>query len=141
MAMKICSSKLTTCGFAADGGSVTLGFVDDADTEMTLQLSFFQAEAVAMTLPHLLTQALKSRTGDASARYVFPLGRWTIEQSAEPGVLIFSLTTDDGFSVSFGIPREACGGLAWSLAQEADGADEPKDAGDAQRPLRAPELH
>jgi hypothetical protein len=38
---------------AADGESIELESVDAADTPVTLQFPFLQAEAVAMTLPHL----------------------------------------------------------------------------------------
>ena len=34
-----------------------------------------------MTLPSLLTRALKSLTGSPNARYVFPLDRWFVELS------------------------------------------------------------
>jgi hypothetical protein len=114
--MKICSARLTTCGVLHDGQMVNLDLVDDAGAAVSLQLPFDQAQAIAMTLPSLLTHALRSITGSATARYVFPLDRWTVEQSKEHKGLLVTLATDEGFQVSFGIPAEACRGLGLTLA-------------------------
>lgn len=126
--MKICSAKLTTCGVAQDGQVVRLDLVDDTGADVTLQLPFDQAQAVAMTLPSLLTRALRSLTGSAAARYVFPLDSWSVEQAKEQDGLLLTLATEQGFTVSFGIPAEACKGLGRTLAgggePSADGADD-----------------
>jgi hypothetical protein len=73
--MDIRSVALTTCGVLDDGEIVRLGLVDDKGAAV----SFDQAQAVAMTLPSLLTRALRSLTGSPDARYVFPLDRWFVE--------------------------------------------------------------
>ena len=105
--MKITSSRLTTCGVTADWETVELEFVDQSGTATTLQLPLDQAEAVVMTLPHVLAYALKRRTGKPDARYVFGLGEWCIEDTRDQDSLIVTLKTTDGFEVSFGIPFEA----------------------------------
>jgi hypothetical protein len=122
--VKISSSRLTTCRVTADGEAVELGLVDHSDTEVSLELPFEQAEAVVMTLPLLLTHALKRRTGKPEARYVFSLGDWLIEDTRGENYLIVTLKTTDGFEVSFAIPFEACQALGWSLKHEVDGARE-----------------
>ena len=125
--MKIRSNRLTTCGVTADGETVALELVDRSDTAVSVELPFDQAEAVAMTLPHLLTRAVRRRTGQQEARYVFALGEWLIEDTKEVNCLIVTLKTTDGFEVSFGIPFETCRTLGWSLQQEADEAIEVRE--------------
>ncbi len=105
--MKITSSRLTTCGVTPDWDTVELEFVDQSGDATTLQLPLDQAEAVVMTLPHVLAYALRRRTGKQDARYVFGLGEWCIEDTRDQDSLIVTLKTTDGFEVSFGIPFEA----------------------------------
>jgi hypothetical protein len=76
--MDICSAALTTCGVLEDGQIVRLDLVDDKGTPVSLRLPFNQAQAIAMTLPSLLTRALQSLTGSPDARCVFPLERWFV---------------------------------------------------------------
>jgi hypothetical protein len=120
--VKISSSRLTTCGVTPDGETVGLEFVDDAGTPVTVQLPFHQAEAVVMTLPHLLARSVRRRTGNEHARYVFRLAEWLIEDTNAQECLIVTLKTTDGFEVSFGVPFEACRALGWSLQNEANKA-------------------
>jgi hypothetical protein len=120
MSVKICSSRLTTCGVTPDGETVGLEFVDDSGTPVTVQLPFNQAEAVVMTLPHLLARSVRRRTGNQQARYVFSLAEWLIEDTNAQDCLIVTLKTTDGFEVSFGVPLESCRALGWSLRHEAD---------------------
>jgi hypothetical protein len=95
---------------------VRLDLVDDKGMAISLRLPFEQAQAVAMTLPSLLTRALKSLTGSPNARYVFPLDRWFVELSGQGDGLLLTMATADGFQVSFGLPAEACRGLGLTLA-------------------------
>src|SRR5271168_319670 len=128
MIVKICSTKLTTCDVLPDGQAVRLDLVDQSGADVSLQLPFDQAQAMAMTLPSLLTRALKSLTGSATARYVFPLDHWTVESTNGNDGLLLTLATDDGFQVCFGIPAEACRGLGSTLVRHCDERAEPGDA-------------
>jgi hypothetical protein len=128
--MNICGAKLTTCGVAQDGRTLWLNLVDDKGAEVSLQLPFDQTQAIAMTLPSLLTRALRALTGKATARYVFPLDQWSVERSSDCDGLIVTLGTEGGFQVSFGIPTEACRGLGLTIARtELDGLGEETRAG------------
>jgi hypothetical protein len=109
-------------GVAADWETVELEFLDQSGAATTLQLPLDQAEAVVMTLPHVLAYALKRRTGQQNARYVFGLGEWCIEDTRDQDSLIVTLKTTDGFEVSFGIPFEAGRALGFSLQHEAKAA-------------------
>src|SRR5262245_59009581 len=65
---KIEIGQLTTCEVDSGGEAVRLGFVDEAGNPTSVGLSFEQAEAIAMTLPRLLSNALKMRMHSAGAR-------------------------------------------------------------------------
>jgi hypothetical protein len=117
--MEIESSKLTTCDVAPDGEVITLNLVDVAGNPVSLRLPFDQAGALAMTLPGLLSKALKARCGNESSRYVFPLGEWLLEGAADGRTLIVTLKTVDGFEVSFGASLDLCRSLASELKRES----------------------
>jgi hypothetical protein len=128
--MNICSAKLTTCVVAQDGRTMWLNLIDDKGADVSLQLPYDQAQAIAMTLPSLLTRALRALTGKATARYVFPLDHWSAERSSDCDGLIITLETEGGFQVSFGIPKEACRSLGLTIAHtELDGLGEETRAG------------
>ena len=104
--MEIDTQALTTCEVAADGGAISLGFVDSDGKPATIRLSLNQVGALAMTLPGLIDKALQTRFGDQSLRYAYPLASWKVEQSSDPTQGMVTLRTVDGFSVCFSIPRE-----------------------------------
>jgi hypothetical protein len=120
--VKIRSERLTTCRVAPDGASIGLEFVDSVGATVTVDLPIEQAQAVVMTLPHLLARAVRQRTGDDEARYVFALDEWSLESARGQACLIVTLKTTDGFEVSFGIPFEACLTLGFNLQRGADQA-------------------
>lgn len=113
--MKICNAALTNCGLVQDGHAVRLDLVDDKGTEVSLELSFEQAEAIAKTLPSLLTRALQSVSGNASSHFLLTLDRWTVEQSNGGASLLLMLASDDGYEVCIDIPLGACEGLGLIL--------------------------
>ena len=127
--MIIHCSKLTTCGTLEDGETVKLEFVDAGGNPVSLLLSFEDAESIAMTLPRLLTQAVKAQTGQDNARYVFALGRWLLEGVEDRQSLILTLATTDGFEVSFRIPHATSRAVGWALQHDAE--DDTVDLGDA----------
>jgi hypothetical protein len=118
--VKIRSHKLTTCQVAADGTNVSLEFLDHDGAPVAVEFPIDQAEAVVMTIPHLLARAVKSQTGDEAARYVFNLEGWSIESTESGNCLLATLTTSHGFEVCFAIPYEACHSLGSNLQQGAN---------------------
>jgi hypothetical protein len=100
------TQALTMCEVAADGGAISLGFVDSTGNPATIRLSLNQVGALAMTLPGLIDKALQTRFGDQSLRYAYPLASWLVEQSSDPSQSMVTLRTEDGFSVCFSIPRQ-----------------------------------
>jgi hypothetical protein len=116
--MEIDTQALTTCEVAADGGVISLGFVDSAGNPATVRLSLNQVGALAMTLPGLIDKALQTRFGDQSLRYAYPLASWAVEQSSDPTQGMVTLRTVDGFSVCFSIPRQQQNELGEALAAQ-----------------------
>ena len=104
--MAIDIETLTTCEVAADGGAISLGFVDAAGQPTIVTLSLNDAGSLAMTLPGLITKALQTRFGDRSLYYAYPLASWAIEQSSDPAQVLVTLRTADGFSACFSLQRQ-----------------------------------
>ena len=116
--MEIDTQSLTSCEVAADGGAVSLGFVDSTGNPATIRLSLNQVGALAMTLPGLIDKALQTRFGDQSLRYAYPLASWAVEASSDPGQGMVTLRTVDGFSVCFSIPRQQQSELGEALVAQ-----------------------
>src|SRR5260370_2414404 len=106
--MIIRCSKLTTCKALDDGETIKLEFIDQGRNPISLLVSFEDAESIAMTLPRLLTQAVKAQTETDNSRYVFALGRWLLEGVEDHQALIFTLTTVNCFQLSFPLPPPTC---------------------------------
>jgi hypothetical protein len=110
--------SLTTCEVAPDGNTIVLGFADPDGTPAQIRLSLNQVGGLAMTLPDLITKALRLRYGDGSLRYAYPLESWTVERSSDPGTGMVTLCTSDGFSVCFSMQRELQHRLADALTSD-----------------------
>ena len=137
--MIIHCSKLTTCGTLEDGETVKLEFVDAGGNPISVLLSFEDAESIAMTLPRLLTLAVKAQSGHDNARYVFALGRWLLEGVEDRRSVILTLATVDGFEASFRIPHATGRALGWSLQHDAE--VDTVDLGDASTEAGKREVH
>jgi hypothetical protein len=118
LTMEIDTQSLTTCEVAADGGAISLGFVDATGNPATIRLSLNAVGALAMTLPGLIDKALQTRFGDRSLRYAYPLESWVVEQSSDPAQGMVTLKTVDGFSVCFSIPRQQQSELGEALVAQ-----------------------
>ncbi|MEZ2128802.1 MULTISPECIES: hypothetical protein [unclassified Sinorhizobium] len=116
---RIISRQLTTCGGADGGKTIILGFMKDSGGPVSLEMPFDQAASLVMTLPHLLSSALKLQTGEAKARYVFSIGEWKLESAQDPNFLILTMQTPDGFEVAFAVPVAMCEAMGKSLTHHA----------------------
>ncbi len=130
---EITSGTLTTCGVVKEGRGIRLEFLDPAGEPFSVEFPLEQAHSIIMTLPRLLTQALKRQTSDPTARYVFSLDRWTLE-STKGETVIASLATEGGFAVSFSIPPDVCKALGFALRQEGLSAGTQSDSAHAGDP-------
>src|ERR1700744_1748971 len=119
--MEIEPQSLTNCEVSPDGSNGLLGFFDGGGAPAPMRLSLKQVGELAMTLPDLITKALRLRYGDHTLRYAYPLASWTVERSTDPRTGMVTLCTTDGFSVCFSMPRELQHQLADALATDDPG--------------------
>jgi hypothetical protein len=117
--MEIAPQSLTTCDVSPDGSTVILGFTNSDGSPAQMRLSLKQVGDLVMTLPDLITKALRVRYGDNSLRYAYPLASWTVERSTDPKMGMVTLCTTDGFSVCFSMPDEQRRQLAQSLTEDS----------------------
>jgi hypothetical protein len=96
--------SLVACDVASDG-AISLSFEDAAGNPAAVRFSLNQVGALLMTLPGLLEMALKTRYGDQSLRYAYPLASWALEQSTDTTQRIVTLETQDGYKVRFSISK------------------------------------
>ena len=84
--MDIESAQLTTCDVTRDGEVVRLKFIDTSGNSVVLSLPFAQAGALTMTLPHLLTKALRRASGTrVPASFIRSAsGSWKASPTAAP---------------------------------------------------------
>lgn len=115
--------SLTTCDVAPDGNAVHLRFEDTKGQPGALTLPTACIQQLVMTLPHLLSKAIRTQTGDESLRAVFPLGAWHIEAQAGTPNFILTMMTPDGFEVAFSLKPPAMGKMM-STIEEARSAVE-----------------
>ena len=99
-------TNFTSCEVSGDGSRIRLAYCDGSGSAQQLDISVEQAGSLAMTLPRLLSAALKARNHDSSLRFVFPLSEFNLEATAGSADRILSLRTPDGFEVSFSISQE-----------------------------------
>jgi hypothetical protein len=114
--MKIDARGLTGCSVVEGGERISLGMVDEKGEALELKVSASDACAIAMTLPTLLNLSMKEKFRDESLRYVFPLDDWKIETASDGKQIIVTLTTGQGYEVSFASPPDACRLLGSALA-------------------------
>jgi hypothetical protein len=113
---KIVSGQLTTCSVIEGGKTIGLDFVGQAGEPVSIEMPFDQAASIVMTIPRLLSAALKMQTRDAQARYVFSLGNWSLEFAKDQNCRILALRTPDGFEVTFAISFETSAAMGSALA-------------------------
>jgi hypothetical protein len=114
-ARAIVSSRLTNCNVIKNGEAIRLNFVEQMGDPVSVELPFEQAASFILTLPRLLSTALKAQTGSNEMRYVFPLAHWLVERSGDQKTVMLTLRTPDGFEACFGVPLEACRRLGSAL--------------------------
>jgi hypothetical protein len=95
--------KLITFNIAADGTRIRMNFISGDGDQACLSLPTECLAELIMTLPRMMSQALRARHQDQSLRLVYPADNITIEQSSDPKTMIVTLATPDGFEVSFGL--------------------------------------
>ena len=109
--------SLTTCQVAPDGAAVRLCFEDTDGLPGVLTLPTACIQQLVMTLPHLLSKAIRAQHGDDTLRAVFPLGAWHVEAQAGTSNFILTMMTSDGFEVSFSVKPPAMGKMLSTMEE------------------------
>jgi hypothetical protein len=102
----IMGKELIAYDIGSDGSRFCLRFSCVNGKQGSLSFPTECLKALIMTLPRMMTQALWARYGDDSLRLVYPADIVQIERSPDPNTFIMTLTTPDGFGVSFSLSGE-----------------------------------
>jgi len=105
------------CGVSAEGDTITLNLPSRNGETCALVLTFEEASALAMTLPRLLTIALRRKYADGALRHVYPLSGYTVECASDYRHLLVTLAANDGFDVVFAVSIERAAALARELVE------------------------
>jgi hypothetical protein len=105
-AKDIVGQELTVFGISRDGSRFRMSFICQDGEQGSLGLPTECLRELIMTLPRIVTQALRPRHGDESLRLVYPADKVRIERSFAAKTAIVTLTTPDGFEVSFGLTEQ-----------------------------------
>jgi hypothetical protein len=100
-AEEIVGKELIAYDIASDGDWFRMSFICVNGKRGSLSLPTECLMALIMTLPRMMTEALSARFGDD-----FQAVEVLIEGSPDPNTFIITLTTPDGFSVSFSLNRQ-----------------------------------
>jgi hypothetical protein len=121
---RIVSRQLTTCTVIEDGKTIRFDLVGQAGEPVSIEMPFDQAESIVMTIPRLLSAALRMQTGDNRARYVFSVGNWSLELAKDQNYRILAVRTPDGFEVAFAISFETSVAMGSALTCGSEAASE-----------------
>jgi hypothetical protein len=105
-AEEIVAKELIAYDIASDGNWFRMSFGCANGKRCSLSLPTECLMGLIMTLPRMMTQALSARFGDDRLRLVYPAEKVIIEGSPDPNIFIVTLTTPDGFTVSFSLSRQ-----------------------------------
>lgn len=124
--MEIVGKALTTCQVDPTGDSFRIIMEDTEGRPASVVLPTDCLRSLLMTLPNVIEQALKARYRDDTLKVVYPMGGFSLQAAAGSDSKILTMTTPDGFKVSFALSPEDAGGLAMSLV-DID-VDQPRAA-------------
>jgi hypothetical protein len=121
---RIVSRQLTTCTVIEGGKTIRFDLVGQAGEPVSIEMPFDQAESIVMTVPRLLSAALRMQTGDNRTRYVFSVGNWSLELAKDQNYQILAVRTPDGFEVAFAISFETSVAIGSALTCGSEAASE-----------------
>ena len=108
---------LTTYQVDAGGEAFRLNFEGADGQPISLTLPSDCLRALLMTLPQLTAQALRAKYRDDTLKVVYPVGKWSLQVASDGVHRILTLSTPDGFEVSFALQDDDAGSLAASLRE------------------------
>lgn len=139
---EIAAEHLLSFDVAVDGSRFRMTFGRADGTTGAISLPSDCLQALVMTLPRMMTEALRARHRDDSLRLVYPAASIRIEQASDPGKLIVTFGTPDGFEVSFALGEPQMQALERARAErrgrnipakDVSGEDLPAEGSPARR--------
>jgi hypothetical protein len=103
---------LTRFETSADGNFIKLIGAGPGGQVVSLNFVTDSLSGLLVTLPRLLASAERFRRKDPSVRLVFGPSRFELELGTDRRTRILTLTTQDSFSVSFGLSETQCREIA-----------------------------
>ncbi len=110
--------QLTTFDVTSDGRRFRLNFTDVLGQPAALTLPSECLNELLMTLPRIVSQALRARYNDSSVRLVFPATEWRLEASGDRRVIL-TIGTGGGFEASFVFDRDHLRDIADCVSDDA----------------------
>ena len=108
------------CAISSEDDSIALSLPDKNGRPCEVVLTFDEASSLAMTLPRLLTMALRQKYSDGTLRHVYALRGYALECASDLRHLIVTLAADDGFDVAFAIKVETATTIARDLVSNGE---------------------
>jgi hypothetical protein len=102
----VVAKELIAYDVASDSNWFRMSFSCANGKQGSLRLPTECLQALIMTLPRMMTQALSARYRDESLRLVYPAKVVRIERSPDPNTFVMTLMTPDEFAVSFSLSRQ-----------------------------------
>jgi SnoaL-like polyketide cyclase len=121
---RIVSRQLTSCSVIRGGKTICFDFMGQVGESVSIEMPFDQAVSIVMTIPRLLSAALKTHTGDTQTRYVFSVANWFLESAKDQNYRILTVRTPDGFEVAFAISFETSVAMGSALTCGGEAAAE-----------------
>jgi hypothetical protein len=130
-AVTIDGERLTSFDVAPERSLFRLNLVDAEGKAVSVALPAGCLDERLMTLPRIVTRAMRAKYGDNSMRLVYALGESQLETAAGAERLILTLRTTDGFDVAFALSRRDLDAMSRNSAD----TDEPAAAEDVAPPV------
>jgi len=100
--------SLTFFETAVDGSAIKIHLEDRHGQAFSVCFPLSCLNGLVMTLPRMVTAAVQRRYNDPSLRVTYPLAEFQVELGSDLQTRILTLTTPDGFEVSFSLTEQQC---------------------------------
>jgi hypothetical protein len=122
---KIFGNSLTTFDIEPDGSRFCMNVADESGQQRGLSLPTECLTQLIMTLPEMASKALRLRYRDNTLRIVYPLCAMHVEATHIDQFTILTLSTANGFTVSFGLTADNLQQLE-ATVRDAQAAERPE---------------
>jgi hypothetical protein len=111
------AAELTSVEVDSEGRFVSIGVKAASGAHHAVRLAADSVGILIMTLPKAMQMLLRQQMHDPTLRYVFRLGKWSVEDATTPGARLLTLSTVDGFEACFSLSEADADRLAKRLGK------------------------